>query len=167
MAWEKAGEHSNVVDWQKESKQRVWEQVGNLPTETHTNWYVTRVLMAIWLNSKENGCKLGRRPSLYSDYGTKWEPKSDSQYLHENRKEGREERSDRGKRAGGWRAGSLIKRACCSCRGPEFSSQHPHRVTHKHMAVHIYNVSTAGAHWTVSLAESVHSSSSERSWLKR
>jgi hypothetical protein len=23
MAWEKAGEHSNVVDWQKESKQRV------------------------------------------------------------------------------------------------------------------------------------------------
>lgn len=33
-------------------------------------------------------------------------------------------------KAGSWRVDSAVKRTWCSCRGPGFSSQHPHMVAH-------------------------------------
>lgn len=33
----------------------------------------------------------------------------------------------------GWRAGSVLKRACCSPRRPEFSSHHSHQVVHDYL----------------------------------
>lgn len=35
--------------------------------------------------------------------------------------------------ARGIRDGSGDKSTCCSCRGPEFSCQHPYQVTHNHL----------------------------------
>jgi hypothetical protein len=33
----------------------------------------------------------------------------------------------------GWRGSSVARSTCCSCRGPEFGSQHPCQMAHNHL----------------------------------